>query len=315
MSALSSLEVAYLNHHRQRHSSPKTVKHYEGTFDLFREFLDVHGKPTTGESLNSTTIGEFSTWLDESPARKWRGDTERSIVTIHGHLKDLRAFTRWLHENDKLNALPKIYLPTLPQTLFPILSEEDLRKVYQTKQMTLETEIGKRNRALISFMLDSGTRMAEVAGLKYQDLYLSEGVAQISGKGHRERLVFFSSNTIDAIKLWLTVRGKDTGNLFWLKPAGIRMMIDRIQIEAELPIFHAHQIRHTALTMMLRKKMDSHEVKRVAGHSNILVTERYLSLTKEDLKNAHTMASPVDQVYAQIEPTPSSRRRWSKKAA
>jgi site-specific recombinase XerD len=312
---LEVLEQAYLNHHVVMSSSPKTIEHYRNTFLCFHLFLDESGHPHDSQALTADMIAEFAVWLKRTPTKGFRGKTERSIVTIHGQLKDLRAFTRWLFENDRLETLPKIYLPKLPQTLFPILSDEELIKIFSTQQMSTETEIGKRNRAIISFMLDTGVRLAEVSSLKLEDIHLSDGVAKVWGKGSRERMVFFSATTADAIKLWLSVRGQEPGQLFWLNPAGVRMMIDRIQKEAGLEVFHAHQIRHTAFTIMLRNDMDSHKVKRIAGHSSILVTERYLSLSTGDLKEAHRIASPVEKVVRDINPPNRTRRRWSNKKA
>lgn len=130
------------------------------------------------------------------------------------------------------------------------------------------------------------------------------------GTGSRERMVFLSPITADAIKLWLSVRGKEAGSLFWLTSNGIRLMIDRIQEGAGLEVLHAHQIRHTAVTLMLRNKMDSHKVKRIAGHSSMIVTERYLSLSTDDLHEAHRTASPVESVIRDLEPV-RAKRPWS----
>jgi site-specific recombinase XerD len=312
---LEVLEQAYINHHIVRSSSPKTVEHYRNTFIAFHLFLDDRHYSHDSKALTSDVIAEFAVWLKDRPTRIRRGKTERSIVTIHGLIKDLRAFVRWLHENDRLETLPKIYLPKLPQTLFPILSDEDLIKIFSTEQMSQTTEIGKRNHAVIAFMLDTGVRLGEVAALKLDDIHLEDGLAKVWGKGSRERMVFFSPITADAIKLWLNVRGREPGQLFWLNPAGIRMMIDRIQKEAGLEVFHAHQIRHTALTIMLRNDMDSHKVKRIAGHSSILVTERYLSLSHQDLQDAHRTASPVEAVVRQLEPERGTKRRWNHRKA
>src|SRR5690606_14620890 len=105
--------------------------------------------------------------------------------TVHGHLKDLRAFVRWLHQEDYIAVLPKVPLPKLPHTLFPILSDAELRRIFASRQLSTDTEIGKRNRALFAFMLDTGVRLAEVTGLTYEELYLGDGMAKIRGKGSR----------------------------------------------------------------------------------------------------------------------------------
>lgn len=184
MAELEALERAYLSDHVRRSSSPKTVEHYKNTFIAFHLFLDGQGIARDSRALSTDVIGDFAVWLKETPTQKpWRGKAERSIVTIHGLLNDIRAFVRWLVDAGKLETLPTIHLPKLPQTLFPILSDEELVAIFSSQQMAQDTEIGKRNRALISFMLDPGVRLAEVADLKLEDVHLPDGVAKVWGRG------------------------------------------------------------------------------------------------------------------------------------
>ena len=44
----------------------------------------------------------FAVWLRETPIRPWRGQTTRSIYGVHGALKDLRIFVRWMVEEEYL---------------------------------------------------------------------------------------------------------------------------------------------------------------------------------------------------------------------
>jgi integrase/recombinase XerD len=296
-------------------SSHKTITHYRSTFRIFHLYLEQAGKQRIAGELTTATMNGFAAYLRETPTRGVKGTTQRSIVTTHGHLKDMRALVRWLNEEGHIADVPKVPIPKLPQTLFPVLSDAELTLIYQSTQLSTETEIGKRNRALFSFMLDTGVRLAEVAGLKYEDLYLHDGMAKIWGKGSRERFVFFSASTTDYLKLWLSVRGRDEGSLFWLKPAGVRMFLERIKAETGITTLHAHQIRHTALTILVRNKVGIHSVRRMAGHSSLAVTERYLSLSNEDLRQEHSVASPVDQFVARVEPERRGARRLRNRKA
>lgn len=61
----------------------------------------------------------------------------------HGHLKDLRAVCRWLYDEGRLEVLPN-----LPQTLLPILTDEELGRIFTTAHLQPDTEINKRNRAI-----------------------------------------------------------------------------------------------------------------------------------------------------------------------
>ncbi len=315
MQSLVELETRYLDHHRAVGSSFKTIIHYENTFHIFHRFLKENDTDVTSSVLVSATFNAFAGFLRETPTKGYRGTTQRSVVTVHGHLKDMRAFVRWLHEEGLLPAVPKVPMPKLPQTLFPVLTDAELRQILQSQQLNVTTEIGKRNRALVMFMLDTGVRLAEVAGLKREDLYFNEGMAKIRGKGSRERFVFYSSTTADHLRLWLTIRGEDDGPLFWLQSAGVRMVLERIKKETGIPVLHAHQIRHTALTMLVRNKVGIHSVRRIAGHSSLSVTERYLSLSNQDLRDEHRSASPVDQLMGHVEAPRASKRRLQHRKA
>ena len=309
MELLATLEGLYLDHHRAVGSSIKTIEHYQNTFVAFHKYLAEQHLALTSSVLTSTTMNGFAAWLRTTPTKGQRGRTERSIVSVHGNLKDLRAVVRWLHEEQLLDELPKVPIPKLPQTLFTVLTEAELALIFQSKQLDTSTEIGKRNRALFSFLLDTGVRLAEVTSLTYGDMLLADGMAKVSGKGSRERYVFYSHATTEALRLWLAVRGKDDGSLFWLKPSGVRQVLERIKKETGIVVLHPHQIRHTALTMLIRNKVGIHSVKRMAGHSSLAVTERYLSLSNEDLRAEHQGASPVDQMVGRLEPERKRQRR------
>lgn len=200
-------------------------------------------------------------------------------------------------------------VPKLPQTFFPVLYELDLVKVFSTKQLSPKTEIGRRNRALIAFMLDTGVRLSEVANLTFEDIDVKEGMARVVGKGQKERMVFFAPDTAEELERWLKTRGLAPGSLFWLRREGVRMVFNRIRREAELPVFHPHQLRHTYATNLLRRGSDTHSVRRMLGHSSIVVTERYLSMTSDDLKEKHTASSPYQSLKARMEPERFGGRR------
>ena len=302
--SLDYLFNTYIDHHKARGSAKGTITHYTGTQKVFYLFLEEHQLPKDKTSLTAPVITQFSRWMMNTPTRGWRGDTQRSINTIHGHLRDIRAIARWLHDEELIERVPKVTLPKLPNTLFPILETDDLQKVFSCTLLNPHTETGIRNRALFAFMLDTAVRRNEAATLEWSNLNISDGSARILGKGNKERYVFFSNETTRFLRAWLQVRGEEDGTVFWLKDAGIRMLFDRIKRETQLEVFHAHQIRHTAITMMVRKGVDLHTVRRIAGHSTLTVTEQYLSLSTDDLKHNHSTASPVDQLLQQ----PTQRR-------
>ncbi len=108
---LDDLITDYLTEHRAKNHSPKTIERYEATFADLRRFCFAAGKPWDSSLLTNDSMLAFGNWLRDTPAKVWRGTTERSIYTIHGRLKDLRSFTHWLVDEEYLQRPPKIHLP------------------------------------------------------------------------------------------------------------------------------------------------------------------------------------------------------------
>jgi len=102
MQPLVELEDVYLDHQRPVGSSPKTITHYRNTFLIFHRFLESTGQVKEASLLTSAVMNGFAGYLRETPSREIRGNTQRSIVTTHGHLKDKRAFVCYLREEGHL---------------------------------------------------------------------------------------------------------------------------------------------------------------------------------------------------------------------
>ena len=309
---LAPLEARYLQWHQAANHSPRTLGRYRETFQDLHRFLELTHRPSDTTALTSEHLNAFGAWLRETPTRIWRGKTERSVHTVHGRLKDLRAFTKWLVDEEILDKKPKITLPKLPEDLFPILTDDQLQELFHCPHLTGRGPQAIRNRALLAFLLDTGARLSEVAGLALTDLDLDNGVAKVQGKGNRERLVFFHHSAERELRAWLAERGDWEGELFGLTARGIQMLFARIRKETGLPV-HVHLLRHQAATIMVRNTGDIHYARRVLGHRQLSTIEKYVSLTQEDLKAKHSAASPFDSIQIAETPTKAKRKRLSLK--
>jgi integrase/recombinase XerC len=293
--------------------SVRSREHYQHSFGLFNRFADDERidleAPLTHEAMD-----RFAAWLRDTPVPAWRGSTVRSIYGVHGALKDIKVWVRWLVEYEYLDRAPKVPVPKLPKRRFPILTEEQLHQVFTCPALADGSELAVRNRALISFMLDTGVRLGEVAGLRFDDLDLRERQAVIRGKGNKERLVYFHPDCRDALRLWISYRGEDEGELFWLGAGGVRMVLRKIKEQTGLKQFHAHQLRHTALTMMAKAKMDLHEIKEIAGHASVTTTDAYIAMAGRDIRDKHEAASPLAMISQGLAPIKQRRRRLRRSA-
>ncbi|MGH2535630.1 MAG: tyrosine-type recombinase/integrase [Thermomicrobiales bacterium] len=306
---LRELIRLFEHHHRAHNRSADTIRHYQDSLRLCLRCLEQSGIPATTESLTNATMATFAEWLRATPIRPWRGQTQRSIWGVHGALKDIKIFVKWLAEEGHIARAPKVPVPTLPKRLFPVLTDAELAQVFACKQLADGSEIAIRNRALVAMLLDTGMRLSEIAGLTYEDVNLRDGSAKVTGKGDKQRIVFFQAGAAEALRRWLSIRGEEEGSLFWLTNHGVRMLLKRIKDETGLPVLHAHQFRHTAFTMMVRGRMPLALVQRIAGHASITTTESYLALADEDVREGHKTASPFDRIQSHLDPPPPAGRR------
>jgi site-specific recombinase XerD len=106
------------------------------------------------------------------------------VATRH---KVLRILYRWLEEEDEIdqNPMARVKPPIVPEQPVPIVPEDGLRRLLAA--CAGKTFEARRDTAIMMFLLDTGARRAELAGLRVADLDLDLDVALVLGKGRRER--------------------------------------------------------------------------------------------------------------------------------
>jgi hypothetical protein len=80
-----------------------TQARYHYTFLLFGRSLEAEGLPRTNAVLSTEVMERFARWLRVTPAKPQHGQAQRSESGIHAHLRDLRAFCKWLLDQDLLD--------------------------------------------------------------------------------------------------------------------------------------------------------------------------------------------------------------------
>lgn len=158
---------------------------------------------------------------------------------------------------------------------------------------------GVRDAALLAVLYAGGLRRSEAVGLDLSDYQLGTGALTVrSGKGRKDRVVYASNGSADALQDWIVVRGQEPGPLFLPVNKGDRVVPRRMTDQSILWIcrrraqqagvskFSPHDLRRTFVSDLLDAGADLSTTKRLAGHANEATTGRYDRRGEEAKKKA-----------------------------
>lgn len=169
----------------------------------------------------------------------------------------------------------------------------------------------KRDHALFTMLYSSGCRISEITNLKLDDFMDNYHSAIVTGKGNKQRKVFFAEDSRNALALYLQDRKKvleahnisePTRQVFIsqkgqpLSVGGVRFIISKYSgAEGTNHHVNPHAFRHTFATTMIGNGADVRLVQEMLGHSSISTTQRYTHITTEKLIDVYNRAHPHGQ--------------------
>jgi site-specific recombinase XerD len=324
--------------------SPRTYTTYKTGVGRYRDFLAASGRleDWRPDMLQATTLEEFYGWLVRRYGREHRS-------TAATHSAALRAFVRFLarrgllasgvtYEQMRENVrevmgrgsykTPRIDR-RLPLLITHVLS---LSEPSETKRRGAKRLEYLRDRALLLTLFCSGMRRDEVARLHRFDV--EDGWsdrALITGKGDKERVVFFDATTQAAIREYLEAR-KDTlaplflrhdnrrgpspghaGENWRLSPQSVWGVVKRYARELGVPAT-THHFRHSKASVLLNRGASLSEVQDILGHASPDTTKRiYAHYQTQHLRDAFDRYSAsADELVAEL---PQNRTRAGPPAA
>ncbi|MGB9801201.1 MAG: tyrosine-type recombinase/integrase [Thermanaerothrix sp.] len=274
---------------REQDRSVQTVRGYLADLRQFAAWFEgTNGKPLRVQDVTPTDVREYRGWLQT--VRK------ASAATVRRHLMAIRAYCRW--------AVQAGYLAADPTAAVKAPRETDLSPRWLTKQeqyrLVREAERGigaadtetrrrlaVRDWALVVFLLHTGLRIAEAAGLSVDDVQLGErsGWVMVRGKGNKMRRVPLNAEARKALKAWLEVRGEQGGALFGLSVRRMQGVLAALGRRAGVAV-HPHTLRHTLAKNMVDAGVGLHEVAALLGHSSLNTTRVYVTPGERDLERA-----------------------------
>jgi integrase/recombinase XerC len=165
-----------------------------------------------------------------------------------------------------------------------------------------------RDKALIMAIYSAGLRISEAVSLSQRNTSAAFDEARITGKGGKQRYVFFSEEAKEAIADYLPeraarlrmagIKGK-TDALFISRKGrpisipGVRWVISCYAQHSRLgKNIHPHSLRHSFATHLVNSGCDVRVVQELLGHASLSTTQRYTHVNIENLKRVYAQSHP-----------------------
>ena len=224
-------------------------------------------------------------------------------ITVGRRLSSIRSFFNFLYREGhiKTNPAKLVSNPRVPKLLPRFLSVDEVFSLIEKPE-----GIGflpARDRAILELLYSSGLRVAELAGLKVDDINIKESLIKIKGKGKKERIVPVGSKAIDALKSYsierILLKGKDSA--LFLNRMGTRLTdrgVRRIVVKYAKALsiqgrIGPHTLRHSFASHLLQGGADLRVIQELLGHSSLSTTQKYTHLDITHLMDIYDKAHPV----------------------
>jgi len=295
----------YLDYLRAvRKVSARTLEAYGDDLSRFENHCGNHG--IDPEKADAYGVQGFV--ADQSAERA-------SPASVNRRLSSVRGFFRWLVRFGRREDNPCDSLRNLkdPKGLPSVLWEDEMADF-----AALPDDGGRlwpaRDKAVIMAMYSAGLRISELASLEVKALSAGPDGARVTGKGGKDRMVFFSEEAKSAILAYLPEReaglrkagpeaARPDGALFVsargrpISVPGVRWIIGRYaaRFAAESGLgknVHPHTLRHSFATHLVNAGCDVRIVQEMLGHASLSTTQRYAHVNIARLKDVYGRAHP-----------------------
>ena len=226
-------------------------------------------------------------------------------------LSTLRTFYKFLHtegviDDVVLNEVKSYPSPKYQKSIPTFLSIDQIFQVLDkiNTDSKLSDIIKLRNQSLIMLFFTSGLRLEELKSIKLKDIDFSKKTIRVVGKGSKERLANFDSDTKDLMIEYLTslekyplVKTNFNNNLFVdeknknLSRYNIQYLVMKNLKTLTLNSYGPHVLRHSFATHLLNSGVGLSAIKSLLGHENLASTQIYthvsLGKLQETIKKSH----------------------------
>lgn len=286
----------------ERNVSPHTLRNYASDLEQFK--LHLFGV----EKRDDMPVAE----IDRLTIREWMAGlhADHKKTSVARKLASLRTFFQFLIREGKLESNPAkmVATPKIERKLPNHLSMEDAVRFIETPDVN--TDLGRRDRAILEFLYATGIRVGELTNINIADVDFRERMVRVTGKRKKQRIVPFGDPAAQAVILYMeATRGTFLNNCpvatrdpqaLFLNYQGTRIttrsvgrMIDKyIKQCVSIHDISPHSLRHTFATHLLDAGADLRDIQELLGHARLSTTQIYTQVSMEKMIEVYDRSHP-----------------------
>jgi integrase/recombinase XerD len=267
-----------------------TADTIEGYVPAVRSFLEGRDTGANELELSGLTVADVIGFVVARCPTQSRGAAKMTVTALRSLLGFLHL--RGMVGESLVGAVPSTAawrLSGLPRALEPEQVDALLGSCDRASSS------GRRDFAILTMLSRLGMRAGEVAALALEDVDWRAGELVIVGKGRRSERLPLPVDVGEAIVAYLQAGRPVTAQdrcLFvrvraphhGLTTGGVTQVVVSAARRAGLGQVHAHRLRHSAATRMLRAGAGLEEIGQVLRHREVLTTAIYAKVDHDALR-------------------------------
>ncbi len=290
----------------ERNVSRHTLRNYSSDLEQFHVYLAPLKADGKREEISVTEI-------DHITIREWMSelhDEDKKKTSIARKLASLRTFFQFLVREGKLESNPAklVATPRIERKLPTHLTIEDAIRFIETPD--LETDLGKRDRAILELIYGTGMRVGELVKINIRDIDFKEKLVRVTGKRNKQRILPFGDPALQSLMYYLNEArpvflnncrpSTRDENVVFLNYQGTRLttrsvgrMVDKyIKNCSDIKNISPHSLRHSFATHLLDQGADLRDIQELLGHARLSTTQIYTQVSMEKLIAVYDKAHP-----------------------
>jgi integrase/recombinase XerD len=244
------------------------------------------------ESITPQTLQSYFLYLEQRPRQRRAGALSNNYLLKH--LQALKRLSEYLRDTDQESFDADIVITGDKRKIPEILSREEIKQLYE---ITEDTPMGLRDRAMLAVYYGCGLRRNEGISLDREDILTDKNLLYVRyGKGNKERYVPMTAEVKEDIESYL-IYGRpflvkeEYEQAFFLTERGERpegeslyIRLKQLAEKAEIDkVVGLHMLRHTIATHLLENGMSLENIALFLGHESLESTQIYTHILNNDL--------------------------------